>query len=654
MSLRLAYVTNGLAATPARRRARPARRHRLRRRRADARPPPPRPVRAAISPPGRARLRARLEELGLAVRRRDRRALRARPAPQARADAGLRRAASGASTCCRARGRRRGRAAAPTVVSHLVRCRAGGHDAGQRPGSGSWTACDGVLDAGRRRRTSSLGFEPEPGMLVETARPTSTRCSTSGSGAPSARPHARHRPLRLPRGRVRRRTASDAAAPTARARPRRGHAPRRPRAPGRSARASSTSPSRSRRSTRSATPGWSRSSSPATATPRTSRAARDPRPAGGGATEVPVAHDRRRGALGAARRAGRRPSRLRWLRGGRARPCWPPTRPRSAPCFPDVGPARSGRGRSTRAPTRPTSTPGRVDDAARTLLLVALGARSAGGARRAVPLRRRGRAARRAARAPVPADRRSPASALVDDAMRTNDTRPDRRRARAVRRRAPRTTTRLRQAVLKCVFIGVPITRASTGSRRARHAATAARMLAAFVHERVAAGRDRPGRGLDRSSTAIRRRTSSPRSSRRARPAVRRSPRGRPSARWPSASSQGASMRIFDPHVHMTSRTTDDYEAMAALGREGARRARVLARPAAHARSASFVDYFDVAARLGALPRRAVRHPPPLHDRAQPEGGERRPRCARGARRRCRATWPRTASSPSARSASTR
>jgi predicted metal-dependent TIM-barrel fold hydrolase len=24
-------------------------------------------------------------------------------------------------------------------------------------------------------------------------------------------------------------------------------------------------------------------------------------------------------------------------------------------------------------------------------------------------------------------------------------------------------------------------------------------------------------------------------------------------------------MRIFDPHAHMTSRTTDDYEAMAAL-----------------------------------------------------------------------------------------
>ncbi len=25
-------------------------------------------------------------------------------------------------------------------------------------------------------------------------------------------------------------------------------------------------------------------------------------------------------------------------------------------------------------------------------------------------------------------------------------------------------------------------------------------------------------------------------------------------------------MRIFDPHIHMTSRTTDDYEAMRAAG----------------------------------------------------------------------------------------
>ena len=28
-------------------------------------------------------------------------------------------------------------------------------------------------------------------------------------------------------------------------------------------------------------------------------------------------------------------------------------------------------------------------------------------------------------------------------------------------------------------------------------------------------------------------------------------------------------MKMFDPHIHMTSRTTDDYEAMAAAGIAG-------------------------------------------------------------------------------------
>lgn len=51
-------------------------------------------------------------------------------------------------------------------------------------------------------------------------------------------------------------------------------------------------------------------------------------------------------------------------------------------------------------------------------------------------------------------------------------------------------------------------------------------------------------------------------------------------------------MRIFDPHVHMTSRTTDDYEAMHAAG------VRALVEPAfwlGQPRTSvdSFVDYFD-------------------------------------------------------------
>jgi predicted metal-dependent TIM-barrel fold hydrolase len=51
-------------------------------------------------------------------------------------------------------------------------------------------------------------------------------------------------------------------------------------------------------------------------------------------------------------------------------------------------------------------------------------------------------------------------------------------------------------------------------------------------------------------------------------------------------------MRIFDPHAHMTSRTTDDYEAMAASG------VRALVEPAfwlgqPRTSAGSFVDYFN-------------------------------------------------------------
>lgn len=51
-------------------------------------------------------------------------------------------------------------------------------------------------------------------------------------------------------------------------------------------------------------------------------------------------------------------------------------------------------------------------------------------------------------------------------------------------------------------------------------------------------------------------------------------------------------MRIFDPHIHMTSRTTDDYEAMAAAG------VQALVEPAfwlgqPRTNPGSFIDYFD-------------------------------------------------------------
>ncbi|AXG81235.1 TatD family hydrolase [Streptomyces paludis] len=64
-------------------------------------------------------------------------------------------------------------------------------------------------------------------------------------------------------------------------------------------------------------------------------------------------------------------------------------------------------------------------------------------------------------------------------------------------------------------------------------------------------------------------------------------------------------MRIFDPHIHMTSRTTDDYRAMYAAG------VRALVEPAfwlgqPRTSPASFYDYFD--ALLGWEPFRAAQY----------------------------------------------
>ncbi|WP_406273147.1 TatD family hydrolase [Actinacidiphila glaucinigra] len=64
-------------------------------------------------------------------------------------------------------------------------------------------------------------------------------------------------------------------------------------------------------------------------------------------------------------------------------------------------------------------------------------------------------------------------------------------------------------------------------------------------------------------------------------------------------------MRIFDPHIHMTSRTTDDYEAMYAAG------VRALVEPSfwlgqPRTSPESFFDYFD--SLLGWEPFRAAQH----------------------------------------------
>jgi hypothetical protein len=134
-----------------------------------------------------------------------------------------------------------------------------------------------------------------------------------------------------------------------------------------------------------------------------------------------------------------------------------------------------------------------VDDAARTLLLVALGDGVEAELR---DLYRFGDAAERRgllrALPHLPVGDR--VADIVDDAIRTNDTRLV---AAAL---GPWATEHLDdaaydQAVLKCVFIGVPI--APLDGLPARATAETARMLAAFVHERVAAGRDIPAEVWD-------------------------------------------------------------------------------------------------------------------------------------------------------------
>jgi hypothetical protein len=134
-----------------------------------------------------------------------------------------------------------------------------------------------------------------------------------------------------------------------------------------------------------------------------------------------------------------------------------------------------------------------IDDAARTLLLVALGDRVDD---ELGDLYRFGDAAERRGllRALPYLPATDAALRIADDAIRTNDTRLV---AAAL---GPFATANLDdaaydQAVLKCVFIGVPIT--PLDGLPARATPETARMLAAFVHERVAAGRDIPAEVWD-------------------------------------------------------------------------------------------------------------------------------------------------------------
>jgi sugar phosphate isomerase/epimerase len=133
------------------------------------------------------------------------------------------------------------------------------------------------------------------------------------------------------------------------------------------------------------------------------------------------------------------------------------------------------------------------DDAARIALLDALGERVG---EELTGLYRHGDAAERRAvlrwlgrRPDGPPPAGVPAVELIEDAMRSNDPRllAAALGSWAVRHLADPT---LAQAVLRCVFVGVPL--AGLVGLRERAGPELARMPAAYVHERVAAGRDVP------------------------------------------------------------------------------------------------------------------------------------------------------------------
>jgi hypothetical protein len=129
-----------------------------------------------------------------------------------------------------------------------------------------------------------------------------------------------------------------------------------------------------------------------------------------------------------------------------------------------------------------------IDDAARVLLLVAAGERAEA---ELADLYRFGDAAERRGvlRALPYLDIEDRGLGLVDDAIRTNDTRLI---AAALGPYATQhlTDAQYDQAIIKCVFVGVPITPLDGVPERVTPEAS--RMLGAFVHERVAAGRDLP------------------------------------------------------------------------------------------------------------------------------------------------------------------
>ncbi|MBC6458302.1 EboA domain-containing protein [Actinomadura sp. HBU206391] len=178
----------------------------------------------------------------------------------------------------------------------------------------------------------------------------------------------------------------------------------------------------------------------------------------------------------------------RWLSEARERIA--ATADAAATVLPAVG-RRCGRGPLDAAGPGPAGWS--VDDAARVLLLLELPCTGDTLAARLTDLYRYGDAGERRgvlrSLAAFDAELGDGALPLVHDALRTNDTRLV---AAAL---GPYGGARLadhawRQAVLKCVFVGVPLAVVDGLDRRAD--AELARMMADYAQERAAAGRDVP------------------------------------------------------------------------------------------------------------------------------------------------------------------
>lgn len=160
-----------------------------------------------------------------------------------------------------------------------------------------------------------------------------------------------------------------------------------------------------------------------------------------------------------------------------------------ASAFPAVG-RRVGRGVLEPGEDPESLHAWRLEDAGRAVLLAAPGERVAGELHE---LYRYGDAAERRGilRSLYLLPLGPSAVPLVEDAVRTNDTRLI---AAALGPYAFRylDDASLSQAVLKCVFLGVPISPLMESGLEERIGPEMSRMLAGYAHERVAAGRDVP------------------------------------------------------------------------------------------------------------------------------------------------------------------